>query len=52
MPPERVQVLVGHVPMSISARYTHFALERALEAADRAAEAMRERLEGKAGVAP
>jgi integrase len=43
--PEMVQVLVGHVPMSISARYTHFALARTLEAADLAAEAIQERLE-------
>lgn len=46
VPPEMVQVLVGHVPTSISARYTHFALARTLEAADLAAEAIDARLRG------
>lgn len=35
--PEMVRVLVGHVPASISDRYTHYALARTLEAADIAA---------------
>lgn len=45
--PEMVQVLLGHVNSSISARYTHYALERTLEGADCAAEAVGLLLKGE-----
>jgi len=46
VPPEMVQVLVGHVPSSISAHYTHHALSRTLEAADLATGALEGLLAG------
>lgn len=45
--PEMVRVLVGHVPASISDRYTHYALARTLEAADLAAGAIVKLLRGE-----
>ena len=47
VPPELVKVLVGHVPQTISARYTHYALAIMHAAADRASLAMLERIEGR-----